>query len=187
MNKIGSFLRGYFLSFCVSSNGSVVALKLPLACSLLLAVPQPMVPSWMALSMALLDQMVAASASSARRCVCLHVRLPACLPAFFRPGTCCSRPSCAYENNQLLDDSTFLLFLSSSLQDCTESDPYAGYEGALLCMDEVDSGGDIAFVKQSTVQTYSGDTALTSASDKVSGDCWFSDLPFLLCSPCSRH
>lgn len=92
----------------------------------------------------------------------------------------------------LMKITSFLMILPSyasslPLQDCTESDPYAGYEGALLCMDEVDSGGDIAFVKQSTVQTYSGDTALTSASDKVSGDCWFSDLPFLLCSPCSRH
>eukprot|EP00983_Pelagomonas_calceolata_P078503 1154279-Pelagomonas_calceolata.AAC.13 len=52
----------------------------------------------------------------------------------------------------------------------TEAEPYAGYAGALYCMDEENAGGDIAFVKHSTPVDYptikkanQGD--LTSAGD----------------------
>eukprot|EP00967_Tisochrysis_lutea_P086428 scaffold121818_cov20-Tisochrysis_lutea.AAC.2 len=44
--------------------------------------------------------------------------------------------------------------------DCTSNSPYAGYDGALHCIDDEDNnditGGDIAFVKHSTVRDYNG-------------------------------
>ncbi|KAF5834924.1 hypothetical protein DUNSADRAFT_8150 [Dunaliella salina] len=52
----------------------------------------------------------------------------------------------------------------------TESEPYAGYAGALYCMDEKNAGGDIAFVKHSTPVDYpsikkANQDPLTSAND----------------------
>eukprot|EP00983_Pelagomonas_calceolata_P109208 1159535-Pelagomonas_calceolata.AAC.1 len=45
-------------------------------------------------------------------------------------------------------------------QGCTNDDPYAGYDGALRCIDDINqdevTGGDIAFVKHSTVPDYDG-------------------------------
>uniref|UniRef100_A0A7S3QU01 Transferrin-like domain-containing protein n=1 Tax=Dunaliella tertiolecta TaxID=3047 RepID=A0A7S3QU01_DUNTE len=55
--------------------------------------------------------------------------------------------------------------------DCTSNSPYAGYDGALHCIDDEDNnditGGDIAFVKHSTVRDYNGPALNTDKNDFV--------------------
>uniref|UniRef100_A0A7S3QTH3 Transferrin-like domain-containing protein n=1 Tax=Dunaliella tertiolecta TaxID=3047 RepID=A0A7S3QTH3_DUNTE len=56
-------------------------------------------------------------------------------------------------------------------QGCTNDDPYAGYDGALRCIDDINqdevTGGDIAFVKHSTVPDYDGPPLNTRKNDFV--------------------
>eukprot|EP00983_Pelagomonas_calceolata_P055532 1144195-Pelagomonas_calceolata.AAC.1 len=60
-------------------------------------------------------------------------------------------------------------------EDCTENDPYAGYEGAVLCMDEDDgkdaTGGDIAFVKHSTIKDYGAGLTLDKVGENQAPCC----------------
>ncbi|KAF5830738.1 hypothetical protein DUNSADRAFT_14099 [Dunaliella salina] len=57
--------------------------------------------------------------------------------------------------------------------DCTSTDPYAGYKGAVYCIDDEDNnentGGDIAFVKHSTLRDYS--EPLNTAKNDYVGIC----------------
>nr|AAB36531.1 Ttf-1 [Dunaliella salina] len=58
--------------------------------------------------------------------------------------------------------------------DCTSEDPYAGYDGAVHCIDDDDgnqfTGGDIAFVKHSTLRDYNGPN-LNTAKNQYVGIC----------------
>ncbi|KAF5843732.1 hypothetical protein DUNSADRAFT_8246 [Dunaliella salina] len=81
------------------------------------------------------------------------------------PGTTANGPTVAGNLYGVVDGGGLCKLCKT---DCTSSDPYAGYEGALSCMDQE---GDIAFVKHSTVRNYdASDSEDDDSDDDDDGD-----------------
>ena len=51
---------------------------------------------------------------------------------------------------------------------CSSSEPYSGYQGAFRCL--VEDSGDVAFIRQTTVDTYSGENTPAWATEEINRD-----------------
>ena len=51
---------------------------------------------------------------------------------------------------------------------CSSSEPYSGYQGAFRCL--VEDSGDVAFIRQTTVDTYSGPNTPSWSPEEINRD-----------------